>query len=1787
MPRQTEITVALPMNASDESLRAWTQQVLFRPDLKTVGTVADPTTGWQGSDGDWRILVACNRSAVCQYKASDGFLSNWSYAGQFAPTFASECPDFYQLPGTERWVLSGGKLGMFWRLGEYQERNGTVVDSFRMLAGQPPFPNRSNLFAFDVGNFGAPKTFHDPTHGGRRIIFGSTGAPAPCPGVRWSGLQSLPRVVTLDGAGIKTFPIPELKTLRTATTNHTALAIPARSSHRLMGAAMLDLELAIPVVSAGGLNLTLTVLAGEGRGGVPVSLTASKAGGRLVPALEGVPFRLDASEETIQLRVVVDVVTVEAFAQGGRRASTAVYCPPSADDTGVELMNAGTSELTVSWVAISELAPANASAPAKTDDNLGFNHPGGWHTADDIRRVRAQVASGKQPWATAAKIFLSDPSLASNYTPRPMTIVRRDSSWPPPHKANSSGDSEFSSDCVAAYYAMIKWIVTRDEKWTATAERVIDAWSGQLQGFGGWDQMLAAGLYLKRWRATRLPAGWNAGRSTSVLCTHANRAPPLKGDDSSVTGAALAPVRLWADFGSAFYLPNEKSGVRPCPPARGDLFCGLSDSEAAFVAKTYSVVSLEKCFGVRADNTNNSNHTMANFATTAKQIMSHGREKPQSKKTQVLFYWSSNVAVGDCYEDAFGGLILDHPEWWLKNSTGGYVWNSVHDVGKRPYIDFTVPEAAAWWVSVPMAAHALAGAAMSGVFADSAGDWGDVLLQRHHITAEKAAALNAAHRAALRKLHTELHAAIGSDALLVGNAMGPCQHSPCSADGVELMQDGVLDGVCAEHFGAFEWTLWNSTTGEVDAAVVDQWLTLFEAAAATNGSVFVKTWPGPETSPIDGNGPSWPQEFLSPYTHKALTRSSEGIAAAAAQMVDYSLATFLCVQQPDFAFSYGWWYDVSQGYLPGADAPVGWYPQLSKPLGKALSPPKISGRKAGGKVPMVCTRDYEGAHVTVDFLDFGSAKIVWKTMGDMPLKADDSSPPASSTGSYFNALKSNDNFNISALASFHPVVPGLLGDFGLQGDTCGGLYHNDAWHIFVTIGSAPGVKPLPGRRFTHGTWAHLRSSNLVDFEAMIDPNEPMGGTGGVTPLPGGGVGSWFNDLPQIQDMETHQAVMGVTNDPELRTWETANVSYKLDLNRSYRDTARPIQSRDGTWWQMIGCDTGGRGAIACAPRVCNAAICQFQAEGRSLNSWEYKQALFTFDKTLFGQPFSFGEVPDFFPMTSPSGKQRHVLTVCAVNKPCQSTPTFSCVKNGFQPGWNPHNVEYVVGDWADDGSSFEPLQRGVLDYGHWYAARTVADDSNSGRRLIVGNVRSDITQGKLPIDMSDSTNDLRATGGFNGGPNFFTSLPRELRLKDNDRLAVLPPKELEALRLGAPVTKTVPSLKCGQRLPIGFRGRLAEVAVTLTYSEDLAAADMAAQAGFYVLSEGVFVGYDVHTKQLVQNASNSTRPPADWGDHRRFQQFVSAPNITLSADHTVSFRTLLDMSFLETFEDKGRAVITSITAPATPTDDEVGLYFDCNDSSISPHFDVKVWRLRPAPVKRVPVRTDDGSAMEPEPDVIWSTPSTNVSGSMPLGNGNLGVNVYSTRSDEVQLLLSHTDSVDETGALVKIGRLVVPQPQAEMGHGANGNWDAVCMDGISSWAVFLSNHTMMEQVVEYYLHGIGNGRLTHYIKPTGQCQESGRDQGHSMMGEDHLLATALTILHATNNSQLFTAHNHRLRTGFEYAARYNLGHDVPFAPNCDVWNVSCFTKISTIGRGEFSPTVTLDAFACPRLVLCL
>ncbi len=67
-------------------------------------------------------------------------------------------------------------------------------------------------------------------------------------------------------------------------------------------------------------------------------------------------------------------------------------------------------------------------------------------------------------------------------------------------------------------------------------------------------------------------------------------------------------------------------------------------------------------------------------------------------------------------------------------------------------------------------------------------------------------------------------------------------------------------------------------------------------------------------------------------------------------------------------------------------------------------------------------------------------------------------------------------------------------------------------------------------------------------------------------------------------------------------------------------------------------------------------------------------------------------------------------------------------------------------------------------------------------------------------------------------------------------------------------------------------------------------------------------------------------------------------------------------------------------------------------------------------------------------DVIWDSPSTDASGSMPLGNGELGVNLWVEAGGDLLFYLSRTDSWSETGRLLKLGKVRVslsPNPFAK------------------------------------------------------------------------------------------------------------------------------------------------------------
>lgn len=131
---------------------------------------------------------------------------------------------------------------------------------------------------------------------------------------------------------------------------------------------------------------------------------------------------------------------------------------------------------------------------------------------------------------------------------------------------------------------------------------------------------------------------------------------------------------------------------------------------------------------------------------------------------------------------------------------------------------------------------------------------------------------------------------------------------------------------------------------------------------------------------------------------------------------------------------------------------------------------------------------------------------------------------------------------------------------------------------------------------------------------------------------------------------------------------------------------------------------------------------------------------------------------------------------------------------------------------------------------------------------------------------------------------------------------------------------------------------------------------------------------------------------------------------------------------------------------------------------------------------------------------------------------------------------------------------------------ANGNWDASMLQTMIAMGVFLDDQAMFDRATNYYLEGQGNGAIGMYFKENGQCQESGRDQNHTQMGLEFLSNTAETAW--VQNLDLYKALDNRLLAGFEYTAKYNLGHDVPYQAYKSFEDRYYYKKISSRGRGR-------------------
>ena len=132
---------------------------------------------------------------------------------------------------------------------------------------------------------------------------------------------------------------------------------------------------------------------------------------------------------------------------------------------------------------------------------------------------------------------------------------------------------------------------------------------------------------------------------------------------------------------------------------------------------------------------------------------------------------------------------------------------------------------------------------------------------------------------------------------------------------------------------------------------------------------------------------------------------------------------------------------------------------------------------------------------------------------------------------------------------------------------------------------------------------------------------------------------------------------------------------------------------------------------------------------------------------------------------------------------------------------------------------------------------------------------------------------------------------------------------------------------------------------------------------------------------------------------------------------------------------------------------------------------------------------------------------------------------------------------------------------------ANGNWGAIVNRFRMAAAICMADTTMYRAAVDYYLHAYDNGSLPHYIGETGQCQETGRDQGHAQLGLEAM--ADICEMAWSQGDDLWGALDNRLMKGFEYAARYNLGYDVPFETWTDCTGLyNDWTESGVMGRGK-------------------
>ncbi|WP_327185712.1 alginate lyase family protein [Streptomyces sp. NBC_01334] len=216
----------------------------------------------------------------------------------------------------------------------------------------------------------------------------------------------------------------------------------------------------------------------------------------------------------------------------------------------------------------------------------------------------------------------------------------------------------------------------------------------------------------------------------------------------------------------------------------------------------------------------------------------------------------------------------------------------------------------------------------------------------------------------------------------------------------------------------------------------------------------------------------------------------------------------------------------------------------------------------------------------------------------------------------------------------------------------------------------------------------------------------------------------------------------------------------------------------------------------------------------------------------------------------------------------------------------------------------------------------------------------------------------------------------------------------------------------------------------------------------------------------------------------------------------------------------------------------------------------------------------------------WATTLTSVTGN---ADRFLAAGLYGWQFANAAELMRGYDGFDLAAFQEMMANVFYPLNNSFLTHHNDAcitnywaNWDLCNIASILAIGILNEDSVKYDQAVAYAKSGAGNGSVAHAVPylytdadgyDLGQWQESGRDQGHTVMGMGQL--GAICEMAWNQGDDLYSYDSKRFLKAAQYVAKYNLGNDVPFTTYTWGSGQNCAqnsqTAISASSRGQVRP----------------